>query len=619
MKRSTAKAHSPRDRSAKGGAGPESPEARAPEMPGPAAKVLWTVLVLCLLLRVAAAFANSNWLWGLDAFGHWPPAWGTALALLPAIGLLPPAARTIAKWLERCGTVWERGGVAADLLVGAALAIIMFSLRDPIRFTGDADLRLNSLSAAMRVRTLFPQASPLDVTFNFYLPRWLMSQGLPAQTALQFVGAMVGGLFTFASLGFLRAAGARGPALVTGAAVILSGGYLAHFAGYDKFGPLLLGLALAGWGAASLARAGTGEWLLAAGAIVCVLSHRSGLLVAPSVLWTFAAAWRAAKPGRRTRVAVAGTAFSAVTLALLPHLARVFVSIDWAVHLPGGAVARSLQTSEAPAALMRLSDALNALFLLVPLWPAGIAAWWLNRPSAAWPPGRKGVRFSPAMSAILALGAYALVLFGIGTSRGSGRDWDASAAMGVVTALVSAYALASAGRFRLPPRVAALVVTLALPIAVATWGMQADETIAMHRIHGLLRAHPAWSSAARAQVFDLLGWRALRAERLADASREWGQAIAYAPNPRFFHQRGLAELGMGRLDSASALFRRAAQLSPHVADPWVGLARTALAGRDTLYALAALDSALSRNPAEPSGLALRSAIAERRPGATPRP
>lgn len=619
MKRIAAKDRSPRDHSTKGGAGPKSPEARAPEMPDPAARALWAVLVLCLLLRVAAAFTDSNWLWGLDAFGHWPPAWGAALALVTTISLLPPAARTIAKWLERSGTAWESGGAAADLLMGAALAILMFSLTDPVRFTGDADLRLNSLSAAMPVRTLFPQASPLDVTLNFYLPRLLMFQGLSALTALQLVGAMVGGLFAFAGLGFLRAAGARGTALVTGAAVILGGGYLAHFAGYDKFGPLLLGLALAGWGAVSLARSGAGEWLLATGAIVCVLSHRSGLLVAPSALWTFAAAWRVAESGRRTRIAVTGAAFSAVTLALLPHLAKVFFSVDWAVHLPGSAVARSLQTPEAPAALMRLGDALNALFLLVPLWPAGIAAWWLNRSPAARPPGQKEARFSLTMTAVLALGAHAVVLFGIGTSRGSGRDWDACAAMGVVTAFASAYALASAGRFRLPPRVATLVVTLALPIAFATWGMQADEAIAMHRIHGLLRDHPAWSAAARAQAFDLLGWRALRAERLADASREWGQAIANAPNPRFFHQRGLAELGLGRLDSARVLFRRAAQLSPRVADPWVGLARTALAGHDTLSAFAALDSAFSRNPADANSLALRSAIAGRRPGASPPP
>src|SRR5262249_53537248 len=150
---------------------------------------------------------------------------------------------------------------------------------------------------------------------------------------------------------FLRAAGARGAALAAGALPLLGGGTLIHFAGYDKFGPLLVGLALAALGAVQMARTGRGAWALAAGVAAAVPAHRSGSLALPAAAWVFVRGLRQGDARQRREVWAAASATILVMLAMFSRTYHLVLEFDRAMHLPGGAVTQARVAGEAPVAL----------------------------------------------------------------------------------------------------------------------------------------------------------------------------------------------------------------------------------------------------------------------------
>jgi len=574
----------------------------------PGASALGITLGAVLALHVAATLLPSNWLWGVDAFRYWPAPAAMVLVLLGACGFVPALGRQLETRIEQLGRAWERGGLTADLAVALLLAFLILGLRDSVRFTGDFDLRVSAIDYPRPPIQLFPQAAPLDLALNFYTPRFLVGLGWTPAVALQAVGAVVGGAFALACLALLRAVGVRGAALPAAALVVFGGGYLQHFAGYDKFGPLLFGVALAGYGAVRLWRGAGSAWALVAGTAICVLSHRSGLLFLPAAGWVLFGALRA-EPEKRGRAGLlfAALALLIVTFAVLPRMLGVLISVDWKVHLPGGAVARSFESPDAPGMLVRVSDLLNALLFLAPLWPAAVVAASAAKGGVRVRPPSKAPRFRLGWVFLLALGPQVGVLIAAGATRGSGRDWDAAAAAGVVAGLATAGALAAAWR---DSRGAGLApgVTVAVAVAIGLWGSHASEAMSLRRVRALLEARPGWSDAARAHAHDFLGLRAYAFGRFDEAAREFERAIAVAPNPRYFHQLGLAALGAGQVAPAREAFRRSAALAPANTDPWLGLANAALAERDTASATAYLDSVLIRSPLEAQALELRRAL-----------
>jgi hypothetical protein len=605
----------PRRRKQAAAASPAARPARAPAAAQPpagpaatgAARLVWFALFLTLALRTAGCFVRSNWFWGWDTFGHWPPPGAVALVVLAAAGFVPPVGRLIERGLTDAGRAWERAGSRGDAAVGLVVALVLVFLRDGLRFTGDSAIRLGAIGLSMaQAGPLMRYAFPLDRLVNFDLPRLLGQQGVAPRDALQWVGAVMGGLFALACGGLLRAAGARGAALVAGAVAVLGTGLLVHFPGYDKFGPLLVGLALTARGTIALARRGRGLVALSAGAALCLLSHRSGYLALPAVAWTL---WRAfhTAPGPRGRrdAALAALLVAAAAAVMLPRALDLVLHFDRATHLPGGVVAGSRAARGSAARLLGVGDAFNALSFVVPLWLAGLAA--------VWAPWRSGVkeraegerrdRFSLTPPTWLALGAFGLLLFGVQPGGGWARDWDVAAPAAAIVALVGGCALVGAWS-RGAAHTLAPAVTLALATSVALWGLTVSDGIGLARVEALVNARPALSDPVRANAWDFLGLHALNAGQPDSAAADFERSIECAPNPRLFHQLGLALLAAGGLERARAAFARAATLSPGNGDPWYGLARTALAARDTLGARACLDSALVRNPAHAEARAL---------------
>ena len=583
---------------------------------GAAARLVRLALLLTLLLRVAGVFVHSNWLWGVDTFRHLPPLVAGALVVLAALGFVPRVGQALERGLGAAGRGWEKAGLWGDLAVGVIVALVLLPLHDDLRFTGDSVIRAGLLKLSIAEATrLLHYAFPLDQVVNFDLPRALWLQGMGSEAALQVVGAVMGGLFAWAGCAFLRESGARGAALAAAALVLLGAGVLAHFPGYDKFGPLVLGLTLAAKGAVGLARRGRGLVALAAGAGLCLLSHRSGYLVLPAAAWVLVGSFRGTDDARgRRRVAVAALALLIVAAAMLPRTVDVVLHYDRQTHLPGGGAgsSRGLDAASLP---MGIADRLNVVSFLVPLWLAGLAAAW-PRGTAGAAKRRRG-RFQLGPVTWLALGGLGLVLVAVRPGGGWARDWDVAVPAAAAVALVTAFLLARLWSRGGAAHTLAPAVTLALATAVAFWGVSVSEWAGLRRAESLLGARPALDITVRANAWDALGMWAHKTLRLELAAGYFERSIECAPNPRLFYQLGLVRLGLGQYGPARAAFTRGTVLTPLNGDPWLGLARTALAEGDTLGAAATLDSALARNPGSAEIRALRDRLATSR-GTDPR-
>lgn len=555
-------------------------------------------LAVCLLAPLFGSLAPSNWVWGLDVLASWPWPSATAFLALAAAGFVPPLAKAIERGLGALGASWSRRPLAGDLLLAALVGGFVFALRDPVQFTGDHSLRVGGMATGRPTARLFPQAFPLDVAINIDLPRGLIGMGLDANAAMQLVGAIMAALFTLASLAFVRATGARGAAFPAAAAIVIAGGYLVHFAGYDKFGPMLVGIALAATGVARLARDGRGALLLALGTIVCLLSSRLGYAILPPALLALAAGWRA---GRRRGAVLAFAAVLGAAIAMLPRTLEIFASLDRATHVPGGAQAITTGSPDAPDALLRIADAGNLLFMLVPLWPAGlVAAVLMTRSRTAPARGAHSSARLVAGAVVAALLLQIVILVAFRARQGLPRDWDAYAGVALVVALASTAALVALWNRGRSSGVIAPAFTVALAWGAAFFALHASEPRIVHRVETMLNGRPSWSAPAMAAAWDYLGVRALRLGRHDEAARHFDAAIRIAPNPRFFYQAGLGRLASGALDDADSLFGRALARAPGNSDVLVGLAQVALARADTGRGVALLDSALTITPDHPA-------------------
>ena len=589
------------DRSPRCAAGPRpsrAPRAEAGrrEAPpaDPAARAVTLALLALVALRGAGALVSAPGAWGLDTLHDLPPAAALALALLPLAALAPPLARPLAAGLEALGRGLGRRGPWPYVAVALVAFLALLPPRDVLRFTGDSSLRLTAITVRGRVGLVFPQASPLDVAVNVRAARWLHDHlGLSGPAALQAAGAAVGAAWAAAALALARALAPGGLALAAALLATLLCGVPVHFAGYDKYGPLLAGLALAAAGLARLA-AGGRPWLLAAGMAVALAGHRSALLFVPAALAPLLLAARA-RPGSPRREALLAAALVGVAAAVaLPGAARAFVSVDRGRHLPVGWT---------PA---RLGDALELLLLLAPLAPAALVAW-LARP--------RGARAGPGtVGAALALAPALAQLALVRGSQGALRDWDMHTGAASVVVLAGAAALVAAlgpraaragGAGAAARRTLGIAVLGALAAAAATWAIHADPWVQRARVERALADRSAWTDEAWARAQDFLGVYATHEGRADDAIAHWKAAIQAAPNPRFYDQIGLAYVYRGQLAAGRAWLDSAHARDPLSPDPYVGWAVAAV-GEDSLArAEALLDSALALRPGKWDAVAMR--------------
>jgi hypothetical protein len=554
-------------------------------------RVLLATVALCLALRAAASFSASGWLWGLNTFRDWPAPWPILLPALAVVGFLPGPARAASRPLARVGEALAAGGLPIRLLVAAAVAVALFLLRDPLRFTGDSGTRLAMIAGGVDMRPLMPQLSPLDLLVDVGGARWLATHGFAPEVAMQIVGALLGAALAPALLGFLAATGARGSAWAVAAVVCLAGGSLVHLAGYGKYGPLLVGITLSATGIVRLARGRSGAWTLASGLIVALLSHRSAYALLPAGLWALAAAWRRAPREGRRRVALAAGAALLTAVALLPHTAGLLVGYDARVNLVGTSTPGRFEPGR------QVANTVNALFLLCPLWPVGAVVAWRLR--------RHGVRagdgpFPLGTVTVLALAGELAVSLAARPSQGPLRDWDTQVAAALVVTLATIGLLAAwwgrrgAGRSALPVCATALVAGLAL------WGIQTRPGIAEHRLATLLADPAAWDREERSRAYEFVGTRAFEAGRFEEAARAYEIVVAGAPSARFVANLAVAQGMAGRTEESERTLARAMSL-PQSPVMWVALGRLALTLGDSARARICADSIEAHQWSGPSG------------------
>ena len=558
----------------------------------PVARALLAALSGCALLRAGAMLTDAPGLWGVGTLRDVPAPWGVVLAVLPFAALLPPVARAVGMMVRTLGRVLSAPppfAYAGVSLVGFAA---LLGLRDALHFVGDADLRMTAITVRATSSTVFPQASPFDVAINLHFCRFLADTlGLAREDALQVVGALVGAVWAAGVLAFARSLSpsptTRGLAFVAALATAIP----LHFAGYDKYGPLLAALAWTAAGVVTVLRGGR-PWMLVVAFTCAALAHRSALPLLPAVLATLVVALR--DPARRREASLA-LALLLVGLALsAPSAWRGLTQVDARRH--SALVARPL-------------DALELLFFLVPLWPAGLIALGTTRPRASATTIVTALTLAPALAQLLLVRG----------SQGAFRDWDMHA--GAASVIAFATALALAVRLDAPPatkaaarpwRAAALAVLVAIAAAIGAWATHVRTDTAMARVNRELRERTAWTDEAYARAQDFLGIHATRRGDARGAVEHWKAAAAAAPNPRYLYQVGLTLARSGHVDEGRGWILRAHALAPSNPDPFVGLAIIA-ADADSLEAAdALLDSALARQPNKWDAVQMKQRIAAAR-------
>lgn len=542
---------------------------------------LQATIGLSLALFLLASLHPSNLVWGLSLLAAWPPPAALGLAALGLAGFLPPVQRVLGRGLATLGVAWERHRIAGDVIVVLMVVVPVLFLSDPIRFVGDYDLRVGALRADLPPARLFAQAFPADRFLNVAVPRALMELGIEPARALHVVGAGLAVFFALAAIGVLRGIGARGAAVPGALVVILGSACLQHFAGYDKFGPLMVGIAGCAAGAVRLTTGRGGWWLLAAGAVLSLASHRIGAMLLPATLLVLFQAWRSARDRTlRLQCGLAALAVIGAAALLLPRAIELLLTVDRGTHLT------------APAATIpeRIRNSVNVLLFLTPLWPAGaLAAGWITRVARA--PSSAHASFSLAPAVWLALAPQVLATVFIAGSQGAARDWDIHVPAGAVVSLATAAALALAWSRMRDPRSIVPAVTVMIALGVASWGVGVNEGISLRRIESLIEGRPPWSVSQRAIAYDFLGLREINLARYDRAAEYLDRAVALAPNPRFWFESALAHARAGRFAEARSRGLEAARRDPAKAESWILLSQVSTALGDSAGAKAFADSA----------------------------
>jgi len=557
-----------------------------------AARVLWGTLVGLLVLHVVAGLLPGMWLWGanLPRFLPLPLAlllwgmWGAVLLVAPALHGGPEVRAADAP-----------SGMVRPLLIAIGIAALCWSLPDRTQFTGDFYLREGAVATAnASPRELFPQALPLDVWIHYDVPRWLIAKlGLTANFVGRLAGAKEAALWGIFAWVFARGLALPASAMFGVLGAVLFSPVLGLFTGYSKaFTELSLLVLAAGAAAMHVARNGRGLVTLAVVTTLALLIHRSGLTLLPvwlvgCVMW--ARHWR--RPGGQRLLGfwIAGLLPIATLALTLPTMIKAMQVID-ATHLMPAEVRRAgfLAATFAPA---RMRDLGNLVLLVAPLAPLiPVLAVGMGRPVVG---KREGV-----LLGALRLPQLALLLL-VHPLQGPFRDWDVFAPAGVSLTLFAAWLAGEALR---APKTAGVALALACAAAAPTIGwltLLSQPARGVARVEARLVGPPVVDANEAAVGWNYVAFVNFRDQRWDQAANAWQHAVAYAPNPRYFTQWGMAETMRGDHHRAQRLYLRSVELSPDLLLGWLGVAASSSWLGDTAQCRIAASNIRRLDPGNP--------------------
>ena len=522
------------------------------------------------------------WMWGLDAQRFLAPLPAWLPWALAAAALLPPLARPLAALLARLGDAIERRPHASAIGWGAFAGLLAWMLPDRVHFTGDFQLRLDALEAGtISIGRWTPVALPLDLALHQGLVR-LFHDALTVDwiTATCILGAIEAALLGALATRFARVLGLRGSSAACAAAIVLFGGSLPLFTGYDKsFMELVLLTAVVGIWGLEMVRKGRGAVALGLAASAGFALHRSSL----ALLVGLVAAWLLARhdagletavahPPRRSwasrvlRAAATIAAFvlpAAVLAAMIPLMLEAVRKYD-PVHLAtAGSAGGIVASAVAPE---RLLDLANLILLLSPL---ALAAPILLAIDRSW-------RQREAVFLLVLLAPYLLAMLFVHPHQGMFRDVDDFAAAGMALSLPAAWQVA---RVIAIPKHAWLAAPVVLGVAmpVLQWMLlSADLERGLARVHAFGAESPRRSELVLAQTWDFLGMRYIKLERWGQGARALEQAAVHAPSARILTQWAVCEMRLGNVETAYALFERVVVKKPDDFYAWHELAAASL-------------------------------------------
>ena len=531
---------------------PEAPE--PPPLDGAPASRALLVLAIALgvlvLARAALTFAPGMALWSLNLQRFLAPPVAWAIWALAALALVPPLARRLEPWCARAGDAALDRPAPTVAIWAALAALLMWLLPDQVQFVGDSLLRQQTLQTLGAQPALwYPQAMPLDLLFHDVLGRIVIAlTGMSVGTEGRLLGAFEAAALAALAVAFARELRLRGAAGFAATAVVLFGGYLTLFTGYNKcFTEMCLVVAATGVIMVRLAR-GRGGLLplglvLAAGALL----HRSALALYPAALLA-AWSWLRSQPRgtwhRPSVLAAVLIPLAAQTLAL-PRMLAVMGDIDARHFAPPEMAGRGLLAATFEP--LRMLDLFNLTILLSPTFIAAVVMVAIQ--SRGWR-RRAEARSLGLMSATL----FALMLL-VHPQQGLYRDWDVFAGVGVAFSLTAALVVGESLRSA-PAR-----AWLAVPVAIVTAGFtigwlvhQADLDRGLERVHALLAGPPERHARYATTTWEYLGIRNSRARRWEDAAVAYREAAKRLPSPNILRQLGVAEERAGHLDRSRDVY-----------------------------------------------------------------
>ncbi len=555
------------------------------------------------LARAAFAFVPNMWGWSLDAQRFLPPLAGWTLWLLAALALAPALARPLVPALARAGDAIADSPLASALAYGAAGALLTWALPDRLHFVGDFQLRLSALETeVVPIAKWSHVALPLEVLLHDHLVRGFHAAlGLGWVDATRLLGAIEAGLLGALATGFARVLRLRGAGAFAACAIVLCGGYLTLFTGYNKafMETSLLTIAVA-IAAIALARDGRGAFALGLAAAAAFASHRSGLALLAPLVAAWALAARTAE-GRAALRRPIGVVAMVLPLAALAAMARDMISAmrqyDQPHFAPGGVASGIIAAALAP---LHLSDLLN---LVVALSPLAIVTPALFVAVRAW-------RHREAQVLLALVVPYAGMMLFVHTHQGLFRDLDCFAAAGVALSLLAAWLVARA--IEAAPRRAwiAVAVTLGVLAPALQWLLlPTDLERGLARARAFVTESPARGAGERAETWDFIGLRYFKLQRWAEGAVAFEKAAETAPSPRILTEWAICAAGQHDFATSQALYRRVVAASPQDEFAWRGLAGSSYQLRRLDEAERAASMLLTLVPDDPDALHILAVIA----------
>ena len=534
------------------------------------ARTLWLALALLAGLRAALAWVPTMHVWSLNLHRFLNPLAAWAPWALATLALIPALSRQALPWATKLGD--RLGARVSGTLAAMALACgLVVLLPDRTQYVGDFLLRQDTLEAPVDAAEWYPQALPLDLFLHDTVARAAMEPlGLDPNGEGRLIGAIEAALLAALALAFARVLGHRGAVVVAVSSVVLFGGALTLFTGYNKaFSDLAL--LVAAVGVCGLAAVRHGRGLLAMGlALAAAFTlHRAayGLLPFAATVWLLW--WRAhgGVPALRRPGVWAAAAGPLVTLAVMaPRVIAIVTGFDPRHFVPED-VTRSGGVLAGAFAGTRALDFVNLLVMLSPLG--------ITLPSLALALGLGRARLDKREA--LALGALVIPLVVaavfIHPGQGLARDWDVFAAFGVAVSLAVAWAVGES--LRDARRWAWLAIPIALGVAVPTlqWLMhEADPARGLARVEAIVHEPPPRTRAEQYSNWQYLGHRFYREERWDLSADAFSRAAEVVPSPHILRQWAAAESQAGHYERAQVVFRRLIAGNPSDGTAWLGLA-----------------------------------------------